>query len=117
MNAESPHGGGLAEAHAPGHPHEHPHPQTREYLVIATILTVLTAIEVAVFYIPAIKASAIFVPLLLVLSAVKFALVVMFYMHLKFDGRLFTTLFVAPLLIAGGTVIALLFLFDHFVLG
>jgi cytochrome c oxidase subunit IV len=110
-----------AELEGHGHgtvagPHEHAHPQTREYLVIAAILTVITIVEVAIFYIEPIKVTWMFVPTLLVLSAAKFALVAMFYMHLKFDGRLLTTLFVGPLLIAAATIIALLFLFDHFVL-
>ena len=110
------HAAGHAEAGPPG-PVEHPHPQARQYLVIATILTVLTVIEVAVFYIDPIRASFVFAPLLLVLSAAKFALVAMFYMHLKFDARMFSTVFVGPLIIAAGTIVALLFLFGHFVLG
>jgi cytochrome c oxidase subunit 4 len=107
---------GHAAAAPPG-PVEHPHPQAREYIVIATILTVLTVIEVAVFYIEPIRMSFVFAPLLLALSAAKFALVAMFYMHLKFDARMFTTVFVGPLVIAAGTIVALLFLFGHFVLG
>ena len=99
---------------AAARPLEHPHPQTREYLVIAAILTVITIVEVAIFYIEPLKESVIFVPLLLILSAVKFALVVMFYMHLRFDPRFFSALFVGPLLIAVGLAIALLFLFHHF---
>ena len=98
-------------------PGEHAHPQARQYMVIAAILTVLTIIEVAVFYIEAIRRGPLLAPILLVLSAVKFALVVMFYMHLKFDPRLFSSLFVGPLLIAAGIIISLLFLFGHFVLG
>ncbi len=97
------------------HPHEQPHPKTRQYVVIAVTLTIITMVEVAIFYIEPIKASPIFVPLLLLLSAVKFALVVMFYMHLRFDPRMFSALFVAPLMIAVGIVMALLFLFGHFV--
>jgi cytochrome c oxidase subunit 4 len=110
MTAET-HAHGLAE-----HPGEKPHPKARQYIVIATILTIITVVEVAIFYIEAIKQSPMFVPILLVLSAVKFALVVMFYMHLRFDPRLFSALFVAPLLIATGIIVALLFLFGHFLL-
>ena len=51
------------------------------------------------------------VPLLLVLSAFKFALVVMFYMHLKFDSRFFVFLFGGPLLLAIAVVVSLLFIF------
>jgi cytochrome c oxidase subunit 4 len=106
------HGQGL-----PLGPGEHAHPQARQYLVIAAILTIITVVEVAIFYIEVIRTSPMFAPVLLVLSAVKFAIVVGFYMHLRFDNRLFTALFVWPLLIAVGVIVALLFLFGHFVLG
>jgi len=85
------------------------HPSTATYLVIAAILTVITVVEVGVFYVPAFQ--PILAPTLLVLSAVKFALVVMFYMHLKFDHSLFRAVFILPLLIAAAVIIALLFLF------
>ena len=48
----------------------------------------------AVFYIPALE--SVLVPILLVLSAGKFALVAMWYMHLKFDHRLVSWLFFVP---------------------
>jgi cytochrome c oxidase subunit IV len=98
----------AAAQHAPA---EHGHPGAKEYLGIAVILTVITAVEVAVFYIPSLK--TMLVPILLVLSAVKFALVVMFYMHLKFDARLFSWLFITPLLLMAILVIMLLRLFGH----
>ena len=47
----------------------------------------------------------------MVLSVVKFALVAMFFMHLKFDHRLFSTMFVVGVLLATGILIALLALF------
>ena len=92
-------------------PGEHAHPGAKEYLAIAMVLVVLTAIEVAVFYIPSLK--SILVPTLLTLSTVKFALVAMFYMHLKFDHRLFSWLFVVPMIIAALVIVALLKLFGH----
>src|SRR2546430_17484452 len=58
------------------------------YLRVAAALVVLTVLEVGVFYVPAFH--AVLVPTLLVLSAAKFSLVVMFYMHLKADSRFFT---------------------------
>jgi cytochrome c oxidase subunit 4 len=42
---------------------------------------------------------------------VKFTLVVMFYMHLKFDNRFFTFLFGGPLLLGLAVVVSLLFIF------
>ena len=97
--------------HGDAPPGEHAHPGAKEYLAIATVLTVLTAIEVAVFYIPSMK--PIMVPTLLSLSTIKFALVAMFYMHLKFDHRLFSWLFVVPMVIAALVIVALLKLFGH----
>ena len=90
---------------------EHAHPGAKEYLGIAVVLTVITAVEVAVYYVPAMR--PMLVPVLLVLSAVKFSLVAMFYMHLKFDHRLFSWLFVVPMILMSLIVIGLLRLFGH----
>jgi cytochrome c oxidase subunit 4 len=87
----------------------HAHPTAGVYLRVATILVILTVIEVGVFYVPAFH--PILVPALLLLSAVKFTLVVMFYMHLKMDSRFFTFLFGGPLLLACVITLALMLLF------
>ncbi len=101
-----------AHAHAP-HADEHSHPTWHTYKWIALILTVITVAEVWAYYIPSFVASRAFVPLLLAMSALKFAIVVMFYMHLKYDHKLFRVLFTGPLIIASLTLVALLFLFGH----
>ena len=88
---------------------EQAHATTGTYLRVAAILVMVTLIEVGVFYVPAFH--SVLVPLLLVLSAFKFALVVMFYMHLKFDSRFFVFLFGGPLLLAIAVVVSLLFIF------
>ena len=109
-------------AHDPAHEHhanvdhaamgiEKEHPTWSVYWKVATILTLLTVAEVWVYYIPSFVASRGFVPTLLVLSAVKFFIVVAFYMHLRYDHKLFRALFTAPLIIAMTTIVALLFLF------
>ena len=85
------------------------HATTGTYLRIAAILVMITLIEVGVFYVPAFQ--GVLVPVLLVLSAVKFALVVMFYMHLKFDNRFFAFLFGGPLLLGLAVVVSLLLIF------
>ena len=101
----------MEHAHAADQPHpvEHPHPTAGTYIRIAVILTVLTVVEIGVFYVPAFH--PVLVPVLLTLSAVKFAIVVMFYMHLKMDSRFFTFLFGGPLLLAGAVMLGLMFLF------
>ena len=105
-------GAGHADLAAMGEVHEHP--TWKEYKWVALILTVLTVFEVWGYYIPAFVASRAFVPILLVMSAAKFVIVVMFYMHLKYDHKLFRALFIGPLLIAMSTLTALLFLFSKF---
>lgn len=94
----------------------HAHPSGATYLKVAVILTLITVVEVWAYYIPALVASPLFNPSLIVMSAAKFAIVVLFYMHLKYDHRLFKALFSGPLIIAGATIVALLFLFGQFAL-
>ena len=89
----------LAPDRAPGQAVVHRgHPDEAEYIKIGLILGTLTAIEVVVYYfnIP----RGVFVVMLIGLSAVKFTAVVMFFMHLKFDSRIFTTAFVTGFLLA-----------------
>ena len=104
--------GGATENEAAHAAHEHP--TWKQYKWVALILTVITAVEVWVYYIPSFVASKLFVPSLLIMSAVKFVIVVMFYMHLKYDHKLFRALFTGPLIIAVVTIIGLLFLFGKF---
>ena len=97
------------ETHA-HEPHTHAHPTAKKYLGIAIILTIITVIEVAVFYVPSLH--QFLPPILLTLSALKFAMVAMFYMHLKFDHRLYSWVFVVPMLFATAIILALLALFS-----
>ena len=100
----------MQETHAA----EQPHPTAGTYIRVAVILTVLTVLEVGVFYVP--EFHPVLAPVLLTLSAVTFAIVVMFYMHLKMDSRFFTFLFGGPLLLAAVVMLGLLFLFGVFAL-
>jgi cytochrome c oxidase subunit 4 len=104
--------------HAHGAPgaHDDHHPGFSTYWKVAVILTVITIVEVAAYYIPSFVASAAFVPSLLIMSAVKFYIVVAYYMHLKYDNKLFRALFTGPLIVASLTMIGLLFLFSKLVL-
>ena len=106
---ESDHG----EAHVSGEVHHHPGWST--YWKVALILTLITVGEVWAYYIPSFVASRAFVPSLLIMSALKFAIVVMFYMHLRYDHKLFRVLFTGPLLVAAITLVSLLFLFGQLV--
>ena len=81
------------------------------YWMIAGVLAVITGLEVAIFYIPAI--APVLVPILLVLSLAKFILVVAFFMHLKFDSWWFTGLFLAGLTLAVFLVTSLILLYHY----
>lgn len=88
------------------------HPPVRTYLLVAAILSVITAVEVSVYYITVF--ARFLAPVLIVLSAAKFSLVAMFFMHLKSDHRAFAGLFVGPLLVAVLITLALMALFGAF---
>ena len=92
--------------------HEEHHPTWSTYWKVALFLTAITVVEVWAYYIPSFVNSSAFVPALLIMSAVKFYTVVMYYMHLKYDAKIFRALFTGPLMLAGLTLIGLLFLFS-----
>jgi cytochrome c oxidase subunit IV len=74
------------------------HPGPRQYVVIAVILAVITAAEVAIYYVPALDDWL--VPFLIVFSVLKFILVALYFMHLKFDSLIFRRLFMVGVVLA-----------------
>jgi cytochrome c oxidase subunit 4 len=74
------------------------HPGEAQYVRIAVILALITGLEVAVYYIKGLK--SVIVPILVVLAVTKFTMVALFFMHLKFDSRLFRRLFVTGIILA-----------------
>ncbi|HEV2755818.1 MAG TPA: cytochrome C oxidase subunit IV family protein [Actinomycetota bacterium] len=74
------------------------HPSPRKYVGIALILAIVTALEVAVYYIPAVE--GILVPILLAMAVVKFIMVALYFMHLKFDSRVFRRFFLIGIVLA-----------------
>jgi caa(3)-type oxidase subunit IV len=76
-----------------------PHPTPRDYVRIGVALTLVTMLEVGLYYIPGLPDAAQIVSLV-ILMVIKFALVVLWFMHLKFDSRLYLRLFVAGLVLA-----------------
>lgn len=96
---------------------EHAHPGPATYAKIAAVLCIITAIEFGMYYMPGRFPAfrPFLVPLLIFLSGIKFALVAMFYMHLKFDHNVFTRVLLVGLFIGGGVVLSLfvLFVYSH----
>ena len=105
MSDHAPH-----DAHTAHGPHAggHAHPTAKKYVGIAIILTIVTVIEVAVFYVPALH--PFLAPILLTLSALKFGIVAGYYMHLKFDPKMYSWVFYVPMAFAFAITLALLWL-------
>ena len=105
-------------AHAPAQEPAHDHPTPGTYAKIGLVLFVLTALEVGLYELTFGEHAGrlghaiepFFIPLLLLLSAVKFALVAMYYMHLKNDSKLFSGVFVFPIIIAAVIIVGLIVL-------
>jgi len=91
--------------------HEHEHPGELTYIKVAVTLSIITMVEVAIWYINWFHDTGLLVPTLLILSAIKFVAVVGFFMHLKFDDRRFTYMFGAGLAVAASIILALMALF------
>jgi cytochrome c oxidase subunit 4 len=82
------------------HPdHTHDHPSDWVYIKVALVLGILTAIEVSTYFINDLSTGAA-LAMLMPLMVIKFAVVVLYFMHLKFDSSLFTRMFVAGLAFA-----------------
>ena len=83
----------------------------RQYILIALILAVMTAAEVTLSYV---DVGPIFLPALLILMVAKFLTVVSFFMHLKFDNKIFSFMFYLGLILAVGVYSAALATFHFF---
>jgi cytochrome c oxidase subunit 4 len=101
-------------AHETDHPaDEHHGPSDMQYVGIFAILVIITAVEVALSYLVD-DLGAFFLPLLLILMAVKFLVVVSYFMHLKFDNKIFSWMFYTGLILAITVYAAALFTFKFF---
>jgi cytochrome c oxidase subunit 4 len=83
------------------------HPSPKEYIRIAMILGVITAAEVAIYYMGV--SRSLLIPALFTFSAVKFGLVVLWFMHLRFDSRTYSRFFLMGL--AGAVTLFMIVLF------
>jgi len=91
--------------------HDHGHEESKFwiYVQIALLLAVITGVEIVGVFIPFPK--WVIVAGLVALSVVKFMFVIFYFMHLRWDKPFCTILFFIGLILAGGTMWALLHLF------
>ena len=90
--------------------HGHDESKFHIYVQIAMLLAVITGVEIIGVYLPFPKWTI--VTTLIILSTVKFMFVIFYFMHLRWDKPFCTILFFIGLILAGGTMWALLQLFS-----
>jgi cytochrome c oxidase subunit 4 len=95
---------------ATGH-EEHGALTDRHYVIVALSLAVITGLEVSLTYI---DIGPLFLPLLIVLMLIKFFTVVLFFMHLRFDNKLYSALFYMGLGLAVFVYVVAMFTFHVF---
>ena len=94
--------------------HESRHPTLKQYVGIAIFLFVITIVEFVIILPQNFRRAGWTIAPLAILSAIKFAAVIFFYMHLKFDNRLLTWVFLGGLALGVAVVFALVGLFGTF---
>ena len=82
--------------------HHRERPNEGTYLSVLLVLALLTITELMVIYLPGIK-----VPLLLGLAATKAWLVIQFYMHLRYEARWLTWMFLTPVIVGAIVTVVL----------
>jgi cytochrome c oxidase subunit 4 len=105
-------GGAIVPAPAPAHAHTHPEP--RQYVLIAVVLVVITGIEVATSYLEGDVNSNVLIAALGIMAAVKFFLVVAWFMHLRTDSKIFRRFFLLGLIAAPILYTVVLLMFHAF---
>ena len=95
----------AAEHHDAEH---HDHPSDWAYVKIAIVLALVTALEVFTYFETVLDWGVALVPSLLVMMVVKFYLVVTWFMHLRFDSKLFGRMFSTGIVLAVGVYLVTL---------
>ena len=90
--------------------HAHPVGATRTYWIIGIFLIVVTFIEVSAYFYDDFY-GALAHPVVLFVSALKFLTVAAFYMHLKYDSKVFTGIFLFPAALATLVIVGMILLY------
>ena len=93
----------------------HTHPSDAQYVLIAAILAAITALEVSTYYLDFFKKNFAFLLIALIpMMIVKFGMVAAFFMHLRFDNKLFRRVFLTGIILATSVYMIVLFTFHVF---
>jgi cytochrome c oxidase subunit 4 len=101
-----------AEAHANAHDGEHI-PSDGYFIKVALILAFVTALETSTYWWPH-SMSSYATPALLIMMTIKFFMIVLIFMHLKYDNKLFSLMFYIGLGLAVFVYMVALFTFQFF---
>jgi len=101
---------GVAPPVTRGHATRHPSP--KEYIRIALILAAITGMEVAIYYTD--LSHSVLIPALFAFSLIKFVLVVLWFMHLRFDSRTYSRFFIGGLALAVTLFLVVMMIFRVF---
>jgi cytochrome c oxidase subunit 4 len=95
--------------------HSHAHPSDAQYVLIAAVLAFITGAEVMTYYVPFFNENfPILLLTLIPMMIIKFGIVAAFFMHLRFDNKLFRRVFITGILLATFVYMILLSTFHVF---
>ena len=97
------------------HAEAHESHGTGFYWMVGGVLAVITAIEVAIFLVKDAIGHELFLAILFLLSIAKGVGVVMFFMHLRGDAKIFQFVFIVPFTLAVTLCLGFLTIFSHHV--
>lgn len=100
--------------HAANEAHEaHDHPTDKTFIKVAIFLALLTALETSTYWWPE-SLHTVGIATLLILMAIKFFVILLWFMHLKFDSKLFSFMFYIGVVLAVGCYMVALLTFRFF---
>lgn len=99
--------------HTSGHEEGHDHPTDMTFIKVAIILAIVTALETSTYWWPE-SLHTVAMITLLVLMTVKFFMILLWFMHLKFDSAWFSLMFYIGLVLAVGVYMVALLTFQFF---
>ncbi len=112
MSATTEHAADAPDAHDDPHAHEGHHvPKDAYFIKTAVVLAILTALETSTYWV---DLGHFHTPVLLILMTIKFFMIVMIFMHLKFDSKIFSMMFYTGLGLALFVYMVFLFTFKFF---
>ena len=97
-----------------GHGHDEPHiPSDMYFIKTALVLAFVTALETSTYWWPE-SMHSFATPSLLIMMTIKFFMILLVFMHLKFDNKLFSLMFYIGLVLAIGVYTVALLTFQFF---